>query len=139
MSVPLDSSVRNASPQRARRYALAALVIALGLAAWGIVSRVAARVALASDTAALALPTVSTIKPMQGPAVEALVLPGSVQAYNEALIHARTNGYLLKWYTDIGTPVKKGQLLAQIDTPEVDQQLRGDPDCKRAFWSWESL
>ena len=61
---------------------------------------------------------------MQGPAAEALVLPGSVQAYNEALIHARTNGYLLKWYTDIGTRVKKGQLLAEIDTPEVDQQLR---------------
>ena len=124
MSVPSDTSVGNASPQRARRYALAGLVIALGLAAWGIVSRVAARAALATDTAAFALPTVSTIKPMQGPAAEALVLPGSMQAYNEALIHARTNGYLLKWYTDIGTPVKKGQLLAQIDTPEVDQQLR---------------
>ena len=124
MSVASDSSVRNASPQRARRYALAALAIAMGLAVWGIVSRVSARSTLATETAALALPTVSTIKPMQGPAAEALVLPGSVQAYNEALIHARTNGYLLKWYTDIGTPVKKGQLLAEIDTPEVDQQLR---------------
>jgi RND family efflux transporter MFP subunit len=124
MSVASDSSVRNASPQRARRYALAALAIAMGLAVWGIVSRVSARSTLATDTAALALPTLSTIKPMPGPAAEALVLPGSVQAYNEALIHARTNGYLLKWYTDIGTPVKKGQLLAEIDTPEVDQQLR---------------
>ena len=124
MSVASDSSVGNASPQRARRYALAALAIAVGLAVWGIVSRVSARATLATDTAALAIPTVSTIKPMPGPAAEALVLPGSVQAYNEALIHARTNGYLLKWYTDIGTPVKKGQLLAEIDTPEVDQQLR---------------
>src|SRR5262249_49137969 len=63
-------------------------------------------------------------KPLQGPAAEALVLPGSVQAYNDALIHAQTSGYLLKWYTDIGAPVNRGQLLAEIDTPEVDQQLR---------------
>jgi RND family efflux transporter MFP subunit len=107
-----------------RQYALAGLAFALALAVWGIVSRVSARAVLAADTAALAIPTVSTIKPLQGPAAEALVLPGSVQAYNDALIHARTNGYLLKWYTDIGARVKKGQLLAEIDTPEVDQQLR---------------
>src|ERR1700730_5691990 len=111
MSVASDSSVRNASPQRARRYALAALAIAMGLAVWGIVSRVSARATLATDPWALALPTVSTIKPIQGPAAEALVLPGSVQAYNEALIHARTNEYLLNWYTDIGTPVQQRLLL----------------------------
>jgi RND family efflux transporter MFP subunit len=72
----------------------------------------------------MAIPTVSTMKPVQGDATEALVLPGSVQAYNSASIYSRTNGYLLNWYTDIGTRVKKGQLLAEIDTPEVDQELR---------------
>src|SRR6266478_4225367 len=123
MSVP-GPNVGNVRSPRVRRYAFAALGIALGLAVWGIVSRVSARATLATDTAALAIPTVSTIKPTHGRAAEALVLPGSVQAFNEALIHARTNGYLLNWYTDIGTPVKKGQLLAEIDTPEVEQQLR---------------
>ncbi|HEX8783278.1 MAG TPA: efflux RND transporter periplasmic adaptor subunit, partial [Steroidobacteraceae bacterium] len=69
-------------------------------------------------------PTVITAKPHQGPAADALVLPGSVQAYYEAPIYARTAGYLKAWFTDIGTPVKKGQLLAEIEAPEVDQQLR---------------
>jgi multidrug efflux pump subunit AcrA (membrane-fusion protein) len=109
---------------RSRRYGLVAIVVALSLAAWGIVSRVSERAALATDTAELAIPTVSTIKPTPGSAAEQLVLPGSIQAYNEAMIFARTNGYVRQWYTDIGTRVKKGQLLADIDTPEVDQQLR---------------
>jgi RND family efflux transporter MFP subunit len=99
-------------------------VIALSLAAWGIISRVSARATLATDTAELAIPTVSTIRAMPSSAAEELVLPGSVQAYNEALIFARTNGYVREWHTDIGTRVKKGQVLAEIDTPEVDQQLR---------------
>jgi RND family efflux transporter MFP subunit len=107
-----------------RSYGLAALVIVFSLAAWGIVSRVSERAVLATDTAELAIPTVSTIKPTPGSAAEQLVLPGSVQAYNEAPIFARTNGYVREWYTDIGTRVKKGQSLAEIDTPEVDQQLR---------------
>jgi RND family efflux transporter MFP subunit len=101
-----------------------AIVVALSLAAWGIVSRVSERATLATDTAELAIPTVSTIKPTPSTAAEQLVLPGSVQAYNEAMIFARTNGYVRQWYTDIGARVKKGQLLAEIDTPEVDQQLR---------------
>jgi RND family efflux transporter MFP subunit len=70
------------------------------------------------------VPTVITTKPHRGPSTDTLVLPGSVQAYYEAPIYARTSGYLKTWYTDIGTPVKKGQLLAEIETPEVDQQLR---------------
>jgi RND family efflux transporter MFP subunit len=117
-------SIRNASARRVRSYGLAALVIVFSLAAWGIVSRVSERAVLATDTAELAIPTVSTIKPTPGSAAEQLVLPGSVQAYNEAPIFARTNGYVREWYTDIGTRVKKGQSLAEIDTPEVDQQLR---------------
>jgi RND family efflux transporter MFP subunit len=107
----------------AGRYALILLAIAVVVAAWCIVSRVSARTALGKETAIAAVPTVVTVKPSQAPASEALLLPGSVQAYYEAPIYARTSGYLKRWYTDIGTPVKKGQLLAEIETPEVDQQL----------------
>jgi RND family efflux transporter MFP subunit len=112
------------SAHRTQRYGLAALGIAVALAAWGIVSRVSERATLATQTADLAIPTVSTIQPAPSSATEQLVLPGSVQAYNEAMIFARTNGYVREWFTDIGTRVKKGQVLAEIDTPEVDQQLR---------------
>jgi RND family efflux transporter MFP subunit len=124
MFSPPDPGVKIASTHRARLYGFALLVIAVSLAVWGIVSRVSGRATLAEQTAELAIPTVSTIKPTPASAGEQLVLPGSVQAYNEAMIFARTNGYVRDWYTDIGTRVKKGQLLADIDTPEVDQQLR---------------
>jgi RND family efflux transporter MFP subunit len=106
-----------------RRYALIVLALALVVAVWLIVSRVHARTELGKETAISALPTVVTVKPTPGPESETLVLPGNVQAYFEAPIYARTSGYLKAWYTDIGTRVKKDQLLAQIDTPEVDQQL----------------
>ena len=71
----------------------------------------------------MALPSVSVVSPKQtGPADE-IILPGNVQPFISSPIYARTNGYLKKWYVDIGAPVKKGHLLAVIDTPEVDQQL----------------
>ena len=108
---------------RLRRYAWIAIAIAIALAVWGIVSRVNARNALGRQTAIAAATTVVTVKPTVAPGSEALVLPGSVQAYYEAPIYARTNGYVRAWYTDIGTSVRKGQLLAEIETPEVDQQL----------------
>jgi RND family efflux transporter MFP subunit len=108
---------------RLRQIAWIALAIAIVLAVWGIVSRVSARNALSRSTAIAAATTVVTVKPTVAPGSEALVLPGSLQAYYEAPIYARTNGYVRAWYTDIGTPVKKGQLLAEIETPEVDQQL----------------
>ena len=123
MSDPLPSSSLPISDARLRRYAWIALAIALALAVWGIVSRVSARSALTKTTAAAAATAVVTVKPTLAAGAEALILPGSVQAYYEAPIYARTNGYLRAWHTDIGTPVKKGQLLAEIDTPEVDQQL----------------
>jgi RND family efflux transporter MFP subunit len=109
---------------RVRRYVLIVAAAALLLAIWGIVSRLSARNALEREAAAAAIPTVVTVKPIAGPSSNTLVLPGSVQAYYEAPIYARTSGYLKVWYTDIGAAVKKGQLLAEIDTPEVDQQLR---------------
>ncbi len=79
--------------------------------------------ALAKDTEALSVPTVAVIHPLAEIRTEDLVLPGTLQAYVESPIYARTNGYLKKWYHDIGARVRKGELLAEIDTPEVDQQL----------------
>lgn len=112
------------SDARVRRYALIGLTVALLLAVWGIVSRISARNALEREAAAAALPTVATVTPHVGPGSDTLVLPGTVQAFYEAPIYARTSGYLKIWHTDIGARVRKGQLLAEIDTPEVDQQLR---------------
>jgi RND family efflux transporter MFP subunit len=109
--------------KKIRRYALIALLIALGLGIWGEISRVLARSALSRETAEAAIPTVATVTAQRSTQSEDLVLPGAVQAYVEAPIYARTSGYLKTWHTDIGTPVVKGQLLAEIDTPEVDQQL----------------
>jgi len=115
-------STSSEQPSHIVRYAWIALVVALILAAWGIISRVHARSKLAKETSTEAVPQVTTLKPGRSPASEDLVLPGSVQAFIEAPIYARTSGYLKIWYTDIGSPVKKGQLLAEIDAPEVDQQ-----------------
>jgi RND family efflux transporter MFP subunit len=105
-----------------RRYSMLLLVVALALAAWGEISRVMARDALRKEAARDATPTVATVTANRTSLGEDLVLPGTVQAFVEAPIYARTSGYLKTWYTDIGTPVKKGQLLAEIETPEVDQQ-----------------
>jgi RND family efflux transporter MFP subunit len=112
-----------AEAAKIRRYALILLVVAVVLAIWGEVSRVSARASLGKETAEAAVPTVVTVKAERSSVGEELVLPGAVQAYIEAPIYARTNGYLKKWYTDIGTPVAKGQLLAEIESPEIDQQL----------------
>src|SRR5467141_1674205 len=79
--------------------------------------------ALAKETEALAIPTVAVMHPATELAEEDLVLPGAMQAYVESPIYARTNGYLKKWYHDIGSRVRQGDLLADIDTPEVAQQL----------------
>jgi len=79
--------------------------------------------ALAEETQTRAIPTVAVIHPMAESSQEDLVLPSTLQAYVESPIYARTNGYLKNWYHDIGSRVAKGELLADIDTPEVDQQL----------------
>lgn len=111
-------------PSRTRRYVLIAVGLALVLAVWGIITRLGDRNALERQAATAAMATVSTTHPRSGPAASNLVLPGTVQALYEAPIYARTNGYVKAWYTDIGAPVKRGQLLAAIETPEVDQELR---------------
>ena len=109
--------------EKIRRYSLILLVAALILAVWGEASRLHARSKLGKETADTATSTVITISPNRTTLGEELVLPGTVQAYIEAPIYARTSGYLKDWHTDIGTQVIKGQLLAEIDAPEVDQQL----------------
>jgi multidrug efflux system membrane fusion protein len=78
---------------------------------------------LADETEREAIPTVAVIHPTAEMPDEELVLPGSLQAYEESPIYARTNGYLLRWYKDMGSRVTQGELLADIDTPEVDQEL----------------
>ena len=98
--------------------ALAAIVVS------GILPRINARASLDKETAEMAIPTVSVIHPKRGEPAQEVVLPANVQAYIDAPIYARTNGYLKHWYVDIGAHVKAGQLLADIETPEVDQQLR---------------
>jgi multidrug efflux pump subunit AcrA (membrane-fusion protein) len=111
------------SDKKIRRYAWIALIVAIALGVWGEISRVLARSELIKENADAAIPTVTTTTAEPSGAGEELVLPGAVQAFMEAPIYARTSGYLKSWNTDIGTLVTKGQLLAQIETPEVDQQL----------------
>jgi RND family efflux transporter MFP subunit len=109
--------------RKIRRYALLLLLVAVILGAWGEISRVTARTALGKETERDAIPTVNTISASKTELGETLILPGTVQAFVEAPIYARTSGYLKAWYTDIGTQVKKGQVLAEVESPEVDQQL----------------
>jgi len=103
---------------------LLGISIAVGIAAWGIHSRLDAEAMLAKTTDEEAELTVSVATAEAGPGEENIVLPGTVGAEFETPIYARTSGYLKQWYADIGTHVKAGALLAVIDSPEVDQQLR---------------
>src|ERR1700731_4331296 len=89
--------------KKIRRYALIALIVAVGLGIWGEVSRVLARSSLGRETAGSAIPTVVTVTAERSALGEDLVLPGAVQAFTEAPIYARTSGYLKEWHTDIGT------------------------------------
>ena len=102
---------------------LVVLVVAGILAVTGIVPRLRARTRLDQQTGELAAPTVTVDKPKTGEPSQEVILPGNMQAYTDSPIYARTNGYLKKWYFDIGAHVEKGQLLAVIESPEIDQQL----------------
>jgi RND family efflux transporter MFP subunit len=101
-----------------------AVVIVAVLLVTGILSRVRARTKLKAETYQVALTAVSVVAPKQTAPAEEIILPGNVQPFINSPVYARTNGYLKKWYFDIGAHVKKGQLLAVIETPEVDQQLQ---------------
>lgn len=101
------------------------VVIVAGVAIAGVVlwHRSKASVELAATTKSLATQTVTTILPKTGPSETEIVLPGNLTAYSEAPIYARTNGYIKAWYTDIGAKVTAGQLMAEIEAPDVDAQL----------------
>jgi RND family efflux transporter MFP subunit len=101
-----------------------ALVIVAAIVIAGVVPRLRAKAEVRIETDNLAVPAVNVIHPKRGSPQQEIVLPGNIQAFIDAPIYARTNGYLQSWYFDIGARVRKGQLLAIIDTPEVDQQLQ---------------
>ena len=126
-------------PGRHRRTSLALVLVAVGGVAFllysGIRSRAATERQVKQRTEDAAIPTVNVIFPQEGAPTQEVVLPGNTQAFSDAPIYARTNGYLKRWYFDIGAHVQKGQLLAEIETPEVDQQLlqaRSDLDTAQA-------
>jgi RND family efflux transporter MFP subunit len=104
---------------------LAATAVVLAVVVvFGIHSRVAAEARLERMTDQAAIPSVNVIHPQLGNRAQELALPGNTQAFIDSPIYARTNGYLKRWYVDIGARVSKGRLLADIETPELDQQLR---------------
>src|SRR5277367_2499139 len=105
-------------------FAAAALVVLALLIYSGIHSRAVAESRLTQRTQEAAIPTVAVVFPREGAPTQEIVLPGNTQAFSDAPIYARTSGYLKRWYFDIGAHVQKGQLLAEIETPEIDQQLQ---------------
>ena len=134
--MPADDSKMNAdSPKvsaddskvtlsrKARLLRLMPLVILLLALGVGILPRLSAHAALRTQTDSFSVPVVSVVNPKAAPAVQRIELPADVQPYQEASIYARTNGYLAHWYKDIGTLVPAGELLASIETPEVDAEL----------------
>ena len=99
------------------------LLVLVASGALSMFSRVRAGRTLARETERESIPVVAIIHASTESPDEQLVLPASIQAYEESPIFARTNGYLLRWNKDIGSHVNKGELLAEIDTPEIDQEL----------------
>jgi len=123
-TIPSDQAkAGKLSPKSWLVLTIAAVAIVALLVA-GIWSRVRAAKALRTETAQAALPAVSVVSPKQTAPSDEIILPGNVEPFITSPIYSRTNGYLEKWYFDIGAHVKKGQLLAVIQTPEVDQQLQ---------------
>ena len=112
-----------APPRKALLIVGVALLILLIAGAITLLARASHERALAKETERETIPTVAVVHPLAEKPDEELVLPGSLLAYEESPIYARTSGYLVRWYKDIGSRVQAGELLATIDTPEVDQEL----------------
>ncbi len=121
-----SEKVKSSAGRRAANWilALALVLIVATVVSRGINDRIKAASMVKQETLDLAIPTVSVVHPRLGDSKQELVLPGNLQAFTYAPIYARTSGYLKKWYADIGTQVKAGQVLAEIDAPELDQQVR---------------
>ena len=121
--MPSDIVAPNISRRRLRIAGVLALIVAVALVVIGLVTRASGNARLRNWTQEQAVPTVSVVTPgTQGDAT-ALELPGRLEAYSRAPLYARVSGYLKSWTADIGTPVKAGQLLAEIEAPDLDQQL----------------
>ena len=118
-----DTSPTRPVPRRLRLVGVAALAVAIAIVAYGLVSRAAQNSRLRDLTAAQAIPTVAIVTPTNVQNRSGLELPGRLQAFISAPIYARVPGYLKSWKHDIGAKVKAGELLAEIDTPDLDQQL----------------
>lgn len=112
-----------ASGARVGRFVVISLLLACAAFAFGLVPRVKQRAEVQADTRELALPTVSTVAPAPAKAAPPLVLSGELRPLTEAPIYARANGYVRRWLVDIGAEVTQGQLLAELDTPEIDREL----------------
>jgi RND family efflux transporter MFP subunit len=110
-------------PRNLRRVGVIAVVAAIAIAAFGILERRSHEAEVTQRTQEQAIPTVAAITPKTGATSQRLVLPGTVQAWYEAPIYARVSGYLKKWYFDYGAHVKEGDVLAKIETPDLDAQL----------------
>lgn len=111
-------------PRRRRRLVIAiAVAIVVVVFAAGIIMRLVDRSGVARDTEQMRIPTVAVVRPERTATTTTIVLPGNVQAYNDTGVFSRTNGYLARWYVDIGGRVKKDQLLAVISVPEIEHQL----------------
>lgn len=124
---------------RTAGFAAVGLVILVAIFTFrGIHTRSVAEAALRTDASESAIPSVDTVHPVLGAASSEVVLPANVQAFIDTPVYARTSGYLRHWYADIGTHVKKGELLAEIETPEVDQQVQqGQSDLATAQANFE--
>ena len=114
---------RRTRPEACAEFGLFAAVVAIAVVAFGIVERRHNEVTVAQWTEAQAIPEVAVLTPKAGPVVQSLTLPGTIQAWYEAPMYARVSGYLKNWYFDYGAKVKKGDVLAEIDTPDLDAQL----------------
>jgi RND family efflux transporter MFP subunit len=124
MTVPKDPADPKRKTIRHLRVGGALItVLAAGIIVNGMMVRKQARAEQESSAVAQSVPTVGVLRPQSAAAGNVLTLPGNLQAWNSAPIYARVPGYLTKWYKDIGAHVRKGELLADIDTPELDQQI----------------
>jgi RND family efflux transporter MFP subunit len=121
---PLNDAGAGKSRRKAWIVAGIGLIAVAAVFGWGVWTRVRARTALSSETAQVARQAVSVVSPKRTAPAQEIILPGNVQPFIASPIYSRTNGYLKKWYVDIGARVAQGQLLAVIETPEVDQQLQ---------------
>lgn len=125
---PTESTPRSprvGRPHSISRWIIPASIVAIlaGVVIFGIWSRIRTEADLRTVTAHMAVPSVAVVRPRPAAPADEIILPGSIQPFISSPVYARTDGYLKKWYFDIGAHVRQGQLLATIQSPEIDEQL----------------